>query len=225
MIKQQKTERKYILPTVILKGPTMHCVKQVRLTNICRGSYKMSAGKVKQFEQHCSGSNQSSLRASHLESIAVFRRFLSSVFQFKNAFQECVQSGFPRFHERWKFAGRMLSQLFTTDSLDRPFIQRLFRRLHPGGTTVKWILSTLVKPGSVDTIYNNKLIFSRPCLSYIARKKILWTWFSADILLFRSLQGNVFHSWLFQWKRCSIYNSIIDLLFIAVYKSDCWRRV
>ena len=112
----------------------------------------MSAGKFTQFEQCCSGSDQCSLRASHLESNSVFRRFSSSVFQFKNALQERVQSGFLRFHERWKFARRMLSQLFTTDSLDRPFIQGLYRRLHPGGTTVKWILSTLVKPGSVDTI-------------------------------------------------------------------------
>ena len=104
----------------------------------------MSTVKFKQFEQYCSGSDQSSLRASHLESKAVFRRFSSSVSQFKNACQERVQSVFSRFHERWKFAGRMLCQLFTTDSLDRPFIQGLFKRLHPGGTTVKWILSTFV---------------------------------------------------------------------------------
>ena len=112
----------------------------------------MSTGNFKRFEQHRSGFNQSSLRASHVESNAVFRRFSSSISQFKNAFQDRVQSVFPGFHERWKFAGRMLCQLFSTDSLDRPFIQGLFRRLHPGGTTVKWILSTFVKPGSVDTI-------------------------------------------------------------------------
>ena len=113
----------------------------------------MSTGKFKRFEQQRSGFNQSSLRASHVESNAVFRRFSSSISQFKNASQDRVQSVFPRFHERWKFAGRMLCQLFTTDSLDRPFIQGLlFRRLHPGGTTVKRILSTSVKTGSVDTI-------------------------------------------------------------------------
>ena len=112
----------------------------------------MSTGKFNQFEQSCSGSNQSSLRASHLKTNSVFKRFSSSVSQFKNAFQERVQSVFPRFHERWKFVGRMLCQLFTTDSLDRPFIQGLFRRLHPGGTTVKWSLSTFVKPCSDDTI-------------------------------------------------------------------------
>ena len=113
----------------------------------------MSAGQFKQF---CSDSNRSSSRASYLIFDAVCRRFSSTVFQFKNVLQEHVQPGFPRFHERQNFAGRMLIQLFTTDSLDRPFIQGLFRRLHPGGTIVKWMLSTFVKPDSVDTIFQQQ---------------------------------------------------------------------
>ena len=64
----------------------------------------MSTGKFKQFEQHCSGSNPSSLRTSHLESNVVFRRFSSSISQFKNTFQERVQSVFRRF---WSFPREM----------------------------------------------------------------------------------------------------------------------
>ncbi len=64
----------------------------------------------------------------------------------------CIQSQWRlfRFHERSNFEGRMLTQLFTIDSLYRSFIQALSRRLHPGGTSaVKWILVTLVKPDSI----------------------------------------------------------------------------
>ena len=80
----------------------------------------MSAGQFKQFKQYCSVSNRSSLRASSLVSNAVFRRFSTAFFQFKNAFQERVQSGF-RFHERWNFVERMHSCLQPTALIGHSF--------------------------------------------------------------------------------------------------------
>lgn len=129
--------------------------QKVRLANICRGGTK------------CLPASSSSLNSSvrvlirlryvlhtwnqMLYSDDFLAAFLNSKMRSRSACSlSFVVSG--RFHERWKFAGRMLCQLFTTDSLDRPFIQGLFRRLHPGGTTVKWVLSTFAEPGSADTI-------------------------------------------------------------------------
>ena len=81
--KQKKNEKKKNFPAVLLQGPTMHCAKQLRLFVEREDMCKMSTGKFKQFEQCCSGSNQGSLRISHLESHAVFRRFSSSGFNSK----------------------------------------------------------------------------------------------------------------------------------------------
>ena len=142
----------WTFPRFFSKVPPCTAPRRCAWLIFVEGGTKCLPATFKQFKQYCSVFNRSSLRASSLVSNAVFRRFSTAFFQFKNAFQERVQSGF-RFHERWNFVERMLTQLFTTDSLDRPFIQGLFRRLHPGGTSaVKWILSTLVKPDSVDTI-------------------------------------------------------------------------
>ena len=112
----------------------------------------MSTGKFKRFEQHRSGFNLSLLRASPLESNAVFRRFLAAFLDSKMRSRTVCSLSFLVSTRDGSSQEECYVSCLTTDSLDRPFIQGLFRRLHPGGTTVKWILSTFVKPGSVDTV-------------------------------------------------------------------------
>ena len=82
-----KKKKKKTFPRFYSKVPPCTAPDSLRLTKTVfvegEDMCKMSTGKFKQFEQCCSGSNQGSLRTSHLESHAVFRRFSSSGFNSK----------------------------------------------------------------------------------------------------------------------------------------------
>lgn len=138
----------------------MHCAKHVRLTNIWRRKCKMSAKQslLRSFKTVCCCVRLSCVfRAWH--PMLYFTVYQAAFLNFtKPSWSVCslarIQSEWRclRFHERWKFEERMLTQLFTADSFDGYSIQALCRRLHPGGTiAVKWML--LIKPeSSVDSI-------------------------------------------------------------------------
>ena len=143
-----------------LINPTMHFAQQVRLTNIYRGrKIKMSAQAITRSLKTVDCPARLCCVLSSWYPMLYFTNFRAASFILKSPLGVRSLAGhqiwrFGGFHERSNFEGRMLAQLcqlFTDDSLDRPFIQGRRRRLRPGGTSaITWILVTLLRPIIAD---------------------------------------------------------------------------